>query len=727
MPRAEVYNERTMRLETNGGTTVRPSLGQGAQGLPGPGSAAWAALTAVTSGAVRQAPDGSWIKSTANRTTRASFDATEETFWTAVLGTDGTVEATALSAAIDAEVLINRTATMHLRKEVTPSGSNDTAAVNTALAAFAAAGGGKVVIPRDNWVFTGSTSIGVVGTSSPLHLEFEDGAEWDMTGMTTNNPIRFGGSITATSAALGADVAKGAVTVTCATVAAAVVSGDIIKISSTDLFETLSSVVKGEFAEVLSVAGSVITLKSMLWDSYTAATSTVTKMQMPKVSMEGRASLLWNRDLAVGVEIYCARDVSLGGLYGQGARLSLFELDHVYGATADNMTGRDFWYTGTGNSYGLIVGASQHIREIGLDFRGGRHAVAHGGNMPTRDVQTIGGTFDSYHPSAMACFDYHGGVESCTLMGATLLNGLNLQGSNIYVGGGTRIKGQSRQAVEIGPARSCDFIKIENTDVETMGAFDGIQYLPRNAAVATTLGLLKIDATIRAGAAGVRVTPAGATHTGATIDRLVVRGDITAGGASSAIEIGKSTAAYVGINKAEFDGRFRAPGGPGVVLAGTSTGPATFRGEYQTDVTGQRPINMTMFGNVYVHGAILKGTVTPFRSLFENTGGLYLYDAVIDGAFTNAFDADTNVTEVLQSNVQRINGAGAPLLPGRHFSHIDGAGKVTTQGTAAPTTGAWNVGDRCWNTAAAAAGVPGWICTTAGTPGTWKAMAVVAA
>lgn len=46
-------------------------------------------------------------------------------------------------------------------------------------------------------------------------------------------------------------------------------------------------------------------------------------------------------------------------------------------------------------------------------------------------------------------------------------------------------------------------------------------------------------------------------------------------------------------------------------------------------------------------------------------------------------------------------------------------------GTAAPTTGNWLLGDRVWNTAPAAGGDPGWVCVTAGTPGTWKAMANV--
>lgn len=50
-----------------------------------------------------------------------------------------------------------------------------------------------------------------------------------------------------------------------------------------------------------------------------------------------------------------------------------------------------------------------------------------------------------------------------------------------------------------------------------------------------------------------------------------------------------------------------------------------------------------------------------------------------------------------------------------------------SHGTAAPVTGSWSRGSRVWNVTPSAAGVPGWVCVTAGTPGTWKAMAVVAA
>jgi hypothetical protein len=52
--------------------------------------------------------------------------------------------------------------------------------------------------------------------------------------------------------------------------------------------------------------------------------------------------------------------------------------------------------------------------------------------------------------------------------------------------------------------------------------------------------------------------------------------------------------------------------------------------------------------------------------------------------------------------------------------NVGGGFLTLSQGTAAPTTGTWQAGDRVQNTAPAAGGKVGWVCVTAGTPGTWK-------
>lgn len=55
-------------------------------------------------------------------------------------------------------------------------------------------------------------------------------------------------------------------------------------------------------------------------------------------------------------------------------------------------------------------------------------------------------------------------------------------------------------------------------------------------------------------------------------------------------------------------------------------------------------------------------------------------------------------------------------------------GKIKiTYDEAVPTTGTWNQGDICFKENPAAGGTPGWVCVSGGTPGTWKAMANLAA
>ena len=76
--------------------------------------------------------------------------------------------------------------------------------------------------------------------------------------------------------------------------------------------------------------------------------------------------------------------------------------------------------------------------------------------------------------------------------------------------------------------------------------------------------------------------------------------------------------------------------------------------------------------------------------------------------------------------------------------HIDGTGSVgqacfdvdvffvkqgmlLSTGPATTTTATYTQGAIIWNSGVTAAGIPGWVCTVTGSPGTWKAMAIVAA
>lgn len=115
---------------------------------------------------------------------------------------------------------------------------------------------------------------------------------------------------------------------------------------------------------------------------------------------------------------------------------------------------------------------------------------------------------------------------------------------------------------------------------------------------------------------------------------------------------------------------------------------------------------------------------------------------IFDGAFfTTNTDWKVNggifkmpTTGTLKFGVQKIGDAdivqvACPVLCelGADVKALYGAigNQIQFYGTAAPTVGTWKRGDIVFNQTPSAAGTPGWVCVTAGTPGTWKAMAVV--
>lgn len=92
-----------------------------------------------------------------------------------------------------------------------------------------------------------------------------------------------------------------------------------------------------------------------------------------------------------------------------------------------------------------------------------------------------------------------------------------------------------------------------------------------------------------------------------------------------------------------------------------------------------------------------------------------------DGTFT------VRVVNAIQTNLL-VRSDAAQLNIGPYLIEEDFTSqRKDIRSTAAPTTGTWQVGDIVWNTAPAAGGTLGWVCVTAGTPGTWKTFGTIAA
>jgi len=81
----------------------------------------------------------------------------------------------------------------------------------------------------------------------------------------------------------------------------------------------------------------------------------------------------------------------------------------------------------------------------------------------------------------------------------------------------------------------------------------------------------------------------------------------------------------------------------------------------------------------------------------------------------NRLTADVELLRVLREIAAQLNALSEGSM-GAHYAAR----------TAAPTTGTWNLGDKVRNSAPSELGsagskyvIDGWICTVAGTPGTW--------
>ena len=72
-------------------------------------------------------------------------------------------------------------------------------------------------------------------------------------------------------------------------------------------------------------------------------------------------------------------------------------------------------------------------------------------------------------------------------------------------------------------------------------------------------------------------------------------------------------------------------------------------------------------------------------------------------------------------------GSNSDLSGAQIGTNAAGLMLVEISATAAPTAGPWLAGDRCLNLSAAASGYIGWVCTAAGTPGTWKTYGAITA
>jgi len=182
----------------------------------------------------------------------------------------------------------------------------------------------------------------------------------------------------------------------------------------------------------------------------------------------------------------------------------------------------------------------------------------------------------------------------------------------------------------------------------------------------------------------------------------------SAGAPSGGIE--QDLAADFGFRSQAYVGRSMSLG---VIARGAVGGETLYLNAFGTVKTYTLT---TSFNTYVVTAANPNSDLSIIIGLADSTTGTIYLDTVM--LYPGAYYANTFRPHTLNEKYEMNK---AP------FSQI--GGKYHYYGTAAPTASTWAIGDRVWNTGPTEAGgagskyvIQGWVCTGAGTPGTWLEM-----
>ena len=307
---------------------------------------------------------------------------------------------------------------------------------------------------------------------------------------------------------------------------------------------------------------------------------------------------------------------------------------------------------------------------------------------------------------------YDSFIEADSIISATTKNIINVTNLNVYghsrgaIFSGTNINRmnisnvnfQGTDGVSLGTLGLCDFKDCVNINITNFNCYEGVLN-----------DVIKLSGT----SAKISNGFIGACNSGIYIS------------GSNSIDL---TVTNVNISGATVSSFYHATGNPGGVVEINDCRWANSGGYHWVDQTGTATYGVTFNGGVFLNAGF-PNTSAGSRNFGFNTTG--------DVRFNNSLIGRTS-TDAIANNYFENIGTGSFILTDCTFTtlaapsgtDITGAQLVKIAGglgnryrqyyaSAAPTTGTWSLGDRVFNTAPSVGQPKGWLCTVAGTPGTW--------
>lgn len=600
--------------------------------------------------------------------------------------------------------------------------ADDTASIQSAIDALALQGG-ELVFPPGTYKIT-----------APITKAFGDslniairgyGAKIDATAVSTLNVINLGGS-RVSSTPLGGNATKNADTFT-VTSATGITGGRILLITSTDLWVPgTPTYFKGELALVEQISGTTITNSNPLYDSYTATTTTVHLLDMPQITVEGLE--IECDDDVIALTILYARNPVVRNCKVHGSRYAGVYVGYCLGGTVDSNFIYDVWNgTVTGTSYGVVVGTGQGVKVVNNTINNARHAISGGGFEPLREVVYASNTcHNSSLENIIGCIDIHANVELALITGniasSVICQGINATISNNIL----RNNEPTVPVILVLQVLDSDYCIVKgNRVIHTSSDVSAFGIAVRAFENNTTIKSLSIEGNcVDTVSRAVSIQPRNSSVTGTSIGVLSVIGNQfkTTGASSPAFVCANDGAATIAVDelissgnvyRAENFNAFISTGNP--ITTTVSVGDTFKANALNGNVayfcgTDVRLTSPSFYGNV--------GGAGNSRSVYyENTGRVDVSNPV----FSNmTFKAElASATEYVENGWYAatptiLNTSGARLI-----NFYGALGRAVTYGVSPPASGTWRLGDRVINQDPAIGQPKSWVCTVAGTPGTW--------
>lgn len=312
--------------------------------------------------------------------------------------------------------------------------TDDSTAIQAALDAVAAAGGGTVLLPVGNYFceepLAIPTTVHLQGAGVGSHLIFT-GA----TGTFSGACVSVAGTLSSI-ATLATTVAQGATDITLAS-APALVAGDVFVIynpTNSSFSPAQTRYRDGEFCRAVTIAGAVVEVDAPLFAAHDVTDGiTCHKVNAAKGSIRGVRVSGRNNNTDACIRVRLADGYIIQEVWTDSSQNAGVLLDRCFESSVSSLRHFDHGTGAAGLNRGLAIDNCQRLEGRDMFLSATRHGLSTGstsvtGGVPNRAIQISGAhCFSTENYSA----DMRGNTEHCTYRDCIFGSGMLLSGDHI--------------------------------------------------------------------------------------------------------------------------------------------------------------------------------------------------------------------------------------------------------------------------------------------------------